>query len=297
MVMDLPESLAVHGIRLRCPSGWEIAGVYGGWRRGQLILSFQRQAILGVNWQRGRSAPDLPRSLRTIGRNIAKAERAQGEFSSQALGSDGLIGTWKFANGTCLLAAARDFRRSETTLLLRQLAPFADLADIALAAETCGDSEATPWSMHGLAVTLPPWWRLEGMQHLAGLTRAVWCHYPNGRMRPDQVLVLRRLALASTLLAGKGPEAWIRSHLRRRETATTVSATAASCHLVCRQPARNWLRRLFGRIDERHIHAVVEHGSDRLVIQEWKGDGQALGCLLNDRDGPQGGALAVRSAP
>lgn len=279
----LPLVVAWQGISLRLPGGWEVAGTYGNWKSGHLLLARGRGPMLRVSWERRREQPDLDRTLAKAAKRVARETGCIALPGHEAAGPDGGVLRCQ-GRSTEIAVGARRFAEAGVTVVWRQLAPSspAELAAMVRAGSAVGEDAPAEWRIHGLACVLPPWWRSEGVQALAGLTRAVWFRYPNGRRSADQVLVLRRLACAGRVLAGRSLEDWLRTTLHRGETAT-VEAVADGVRLSCTRPATNWWRRWRGRRDVRRFDAWLEPEDDRVTVQEWTGSGEPLGCL---RQGP-----------
>jgi hypothetical protein len=277
--------IALHGLCCTLPAGCEVVATYGDWRRGHLVVAAGRLPRLALTWRRHRAAPDLQRTLTGAGRQLARGDVAGEPAGRSALGSDGLLGRWRSPDGD-FHAGVRTLAAAGTTLVARQLRPGgeAEIRDLLGAAQAHGDAEPWPWRLYGLEADLPPWWRLEGVQQLAGLARAVWFHQPPGQARPDQVLVLRRLACAGRVLAGRTLESWLRGGLARGETVHAVALHPGGDQLALATslPARSWWSRLRGRRATRSLHAWIDAGDDRLTLQEWRGEprgGGPLPCL------------------
>ena len=160
-----------------------------------------------------------------------------------------------------------------------------------------GDDQPCPWRIHGLKADLPPWWRLHALEYVPGLARAVFFHWPGGGHRRDQVLVLRRYACATRLLAGTTPEQWLTCRLdpgeEVRQRGTTSDGIAWADGLT--RGDTLW-RRLRRQRQHRRLHVWVEAEEDRLVVQEWKGTGEPLPPLRSARSLNDVG-LAGRSPP
>jgi len=279
----LPVIVAWQGVTLRLPQGWEVAGTYGNWQAGHLLLARERAPLLRVSWERRREQPDLNRTLAKATKRVARETGCAALPGHEAVGPDGGVVRCQ-GRSSEIAVGARRFADAGTTVVWRQLAPASpsELAAMVSASDAVGDNAPAEWRIHGLACTLPPWWRSEGVQALAGLTRAVWFRYPQGRRGTDQVLVLRRLACAGRVLAGRTLDAWLRTTLHPNETAT-AETLEHGVRLSCTRPAANWWRRWRGRSDVRQFHAWIDEAEDRVTVQEWAGGGEPLGCL---RQGP-----------
>ena len=274
--------IALHGLCCTLPAGCEVVATYGDWRRGHLIAAADRTPRLALTWRRHRAAPDLARTLASAGRRLAGGD-VVGELAGQeALGADGVIGRWHSPSGD-FHAGVRTIAAAGVTLVARQLCPGAapEIRTVLRSAEAHGDEAPWRWRLYGLEADLPPWWRLEGVQQLAGLARAVWFHQPRWMARPDQALVLRRMACAGRVLAGRPISEWVRSGLGRGEvvTAITHDANAEQLRMTTSVPARSWWGRLRGRRATRCLDAWIDVDDDRLTLQEWTGEGAALPCV------------------
>jgi hypothetical protein len=281
-------AVAIHGLRCPLPASWDVVGTYGSWRKGHLLVAEDRQPRLALSWVRGAAAPDLERSLLAAGRRLARHHIGGVLVGREALGDHGLLGHWDGEQGA-FHAAVRHLPAAGATLIARQLAPgaAAPLRAVVAGAEAGAVDQPAPWQLYGVAVRLPAWWRLEGVQQLAGLTRAVWFRHPGGAAAPDQVLVVRRLACAARVLAGRTLAAWVRDGLAGNERAVAEDERDGVAHVRAERPAASWLRRLRGRVDRREFHAWIEAGSDRLLLQEWKGADQPLPCLRDTQSPPR----------
>lgn len=282
----MADTLALHGLRCTLPAGCEVVATYGDWRRGHLIIAAERTPHLALTWRRHRAAPDLQRTLASAGRRLTRGDVVGEPAGCNALGSDGLVGRWRSPLGD-FHAGVRTMAAAGVTVVARQLRPGiqSELAAFLRTTEAYTDDAPWPWRLYGIEADLPPWWRLEGVSQLAGLARAVWFHQPRWAARPDQVLVLRRLACANRVLAGRSLADWVRSGLGRSEVVTTVDhradadADAGLMRMTTSVPARSWWGRVRGRRATRCLHAWVDAGDDRLTLQEWAGDGEPLPSL------------------
>jgi hypothetical protein len=272
--------VALHGFVIPLETGDEVVGTYGGWRRGHLLVAAGRQARLSISWARHAAAPDLSRTLRAAGRRSGPGQVAGLQVADEAIDGHARLGSWDSPQGA-FHAAVRHLPAAGLTLVVRQLAPggSAEMRTLIAAVHGVASDQAAPWRIYGLDLELPPSWRLEGLQQLAGLVRAVWFRYPGRALRPDQLLVMRRLACASRLLASSSLGDWVRSGLSRREQLTGSSEDGGLVHLSTTLPAGSWWRRLRGKSDRRELYAWTVAEGDRLVLQEWKGAADPLPCL------------------
>lgn len=266
--------LALHGFRCRIPQRWEVALNRGDWRRGHLVLAERRRAALNLSWDRAVRHPDLERTITRIARRMGREHRAT-RAAEEALPGGTLV---RFAaeDGVRHVAAWRPRADLPLVLVARQCdpGPADELRAVARSSDAVDDDQPAPWCIHGLDLVLPPRFRLAGMLDAVGMVRAVWFRHPDGNHKIDQLLVLRRFACAGRLLEGAGIGAWIARHLRRGERLEEERTAAdGSWSGVVSVPGDGWWRRLRGVREERHLHAWIEPGPDRLVIQEWKGRG------------------------
>jgi hypothetical protein len=266
-------ALALHGFAVTPPAGWELAGISGHAGRGWLLLASERTPVVRVSWHRHAARPDLDRSLAGLGRMWERHHRAHlavrttpdeqqrsGEWDSTA-------GTWH--------AMVRWFPHAHLTITVAGLVPGVCGSELFAQAEARAEDQAWSWRCYGIDLELPPWWRLAGVQQYAGLTRALWHHRVGNRFRPDQVLVVRRLACASRLLAGGDLETWVRAGLGRQVQIGRVVRHQGEVRLEADQPATTWWRRWRGDRDRQVLHAWLEEEPDRLVLVEWRGEGEA----------------------
>ncbi|MBA3847983.1 MAG: hypothetical protein H0X45_15245 [Planctomycetes bacterium] len=276
--MTLVTAIALHGFAHPLPAGWELAANWGNWRAGRLVLADELRAHVQLSWARSSRTPDLAATLARAGKKLARAHPGAGMWDHR-FESDRGFACWRAHDGDRHVAVRRF--ACGVSLVWQQVHPGSerDLEKLVDATTAVANDQPAPWRLHGLDLELPPWWRLEGVQHVAGLVRALWCRYPDDRVRPDQLLVVRRIACAHVVLGERTLDAWLRAHLRRSEVATSgrdgdvamVEATA---------PGPTWWRRLRRQHDRRRLHAWIEDDADRLVIQEWKGSTGPLPCLL-----------------
>lgn len=280
MPFPLPVTVAWQGIRLHLPADHEIAGTYGFWRDGHLLVACERQPRLSVTWKRERLRPDLERTMASAVKRLMKENRGAQPLGDEAAGADGLLRRFSTTGGDRAVAA-RHFADAGVTVVWRQLAAAGagEFGDGVRACEAFAKDAAVPWAIHGLDITLPAWWRCEGVQALPGLTRGVWMRYEDEQVKPDQVLVLRRLACAGRVLAGRSIAAWLRASLHPRETAEETLRPDDAAELRCSRPGATWWRRLRGLREDRRMIAWLDVEADRLTVQEWTGRGEPLPCL------------------
>ncbi|TVR15981.1 MAG: hypothetical protein EA401_02070 [Planctomycetota bacterium] len=277
-------TLSLHGWRTQHPAHWDLVVNRGMWSEGFIVLADGRHGKVNITWQRLKRTPDLDKTLRRLDNRIAK-DAGRGRFTlaniddipgrgkfMRWVGSDGdVFGAIVRATDAPMIFVLRDVEPSDGRTLKR----------IALACTGDLDDAPTRWIMHGIDIDLPPYWRLEGLQNLVGMTRGVWMHYPDGGQKASDVLTLRRYAMASHLLDGTSLEEWLVDHLNpkdfmlERRTDRTTGITTVDCEVQ----AKGWIRRLRGERDPRIYHAWLEPEMDRLMVQEWRGQGTPLPCL------------------
>lgn len=284
----MTDGLALHGIGCPLPAGWEAVGSAGGWRRGQvLVAASDGPPLLAIGWERAAATAEPPRLLAALERRM-RSELGCGERRACSAISGGLLARWAAPPGElcggvrCVRPASAADAGPGVALVVRALAPAGVAAAHAALAGAWARAadQPTPLRIYGLDLELPPWWRLEGMQQLAGLVRALFLHHPQGRLdRIAGALVLRRFACAGRVLAGRTPAEWIAEQLGRRETVLSSAVVDGVTAVGTRRPAPGWWRRLAGASEGRSFHAWLEAGGDRLVLQEWYGTGTPVMCL------------------
>jgi len=280
--------IAIHGVSCQVPAGWEVVGTYGGWRKGHLLVAAGREPRVSVSWRRHAEAPDLARTLHAAGSRLDRSHVAGTLMRQDELATNLLLGAWTGPQGD-FHAAVRHFPAQEVTVVARQLAPGPSepLRQLISSVQAVAARDGSRWAIYGLALDLPAWWRLEGLQQLAGLVRGVWFRYPQGRLRPDQVLVMRRLACASRLLQGRTLGAWVQGGLVRHERVVGDDEHQGLVHLSTELPSAHLWRRLIGRRDRREIYAWTQPAGDRLLVQEWRGATDPLPCLRDSQRSPR----------
>lgn len=276
--------VALHGWTLSLPEGWELAGTTGHERRGWLLLARDRQPVVRMAWRQHAVRPDLERSLDRAGAEVCRRGGCRRLTVRRAPDDQQRWGEWDGPAGTWH-AAVRTFPGTGLTLAATALMPGLPVGGLVATARALPGDAAWRWCAYGLDVHLPAWWRLVGIQTYAGLTRAVWGRRPSGGARTDQMLVLRRIACASRLLAGGDPGAWLLAGLDGRERMREQDAAAGVWRMTTARPAANWWRRWRGGSDVRVLHAWIEEDADRLLVQEWRGDGDPLPCLRQALEG------------
>jgi len=277
------EVFAVHGWECTIPAGWHVQVLRGTWRGGYAVLVEDRTPRLNLTWERGPRNPDADRTIRSLGRRIRREHRDAPPrlVGRESLhGADGSFARWVGSDGDLHAAVVRD-DRAAVTFVVRQLAMGPGHAVKALALSCRGQDLTAPirWRLFGLDCRLPADWRLEGVHHLVGLTRAVWMHYVGRRGKVDQVLIMRRFACASRILRDTDLRTWLEERREPRETTVTTVREADVLHLETRIPGPSWWDRVCRRFQTRHLYAWIEEDADRLNVQEWKGSGASLECL------------------
>lgn len=267
--------LAVHGIAYRIPGEWDVAVNRGDWNGGMLVLVDRRTPLLNVTWNRRQRRPDFPRTIRGISKRMARDAQATCE-GTEAVAPDGLLARYSCPQGGFCAAAFRPDPDEPVTVIMRQLSPGSSesLRELIRATRVYHADEILPWRLHDLHIDLDARWRLQGVQQYTGMARAVWMRSTGKPNKHDQVLVLRRYACPERMLAGADIATWVGDRLRRREVLREHRVDEDGVWRgICSVPADTWLKRLRGLTSTRHLDAWIEAGSERLMIQEWKGAG------------------------
>jgi hypothetical protein len=225
-------------------------------------------------WERRGVTPDGARTARSLAARLGR-DIGAGAMQHDPLADGGMIAV-RGPRGTGH-AAWRHLPRAGAVLTVRQTAPgpAGPVRAAILAAAAVADADPARWRIHGLAVDLPPWWRLEGLESVAGLARGVWLRRQPGRLRAEAALVVRRWALAGRLLAGRPLPAWLRSVLDAGEAVTAEEERGGIVHAATRRAGPDWWSRIRGRRRERLLWAWTE-APDRLVVHEWAGAGDPV---------------------
>ncbi|GDY13520.1 hypothetical protein LBMAG53_23980 [Planctomycetota bacterium] len=269
--------LALHGWRIPLPVEVEPVGIYGHWRNGHALLARGRQAVLAISWERTAITPDPQRTLNKITATIRRQERV----GRAEIAADQRSASWTGPSGTWH-AVFRQLPESGLVLVARQLVPATpdDLRRMLAEAEGFAAATRWPWDVHGIAIELPAWWRLAGLHQVAGLARAVWFLQPPAKitadregMRTTAVLVARRYALASRILAGRSPVDWLRVSLRAQEHVTTEETSSGVTLATVDGPGSTWWRRWRGRRETTRYRLTVDAAADRLLVLEFRGGG------------------------
>lgn len=277
------KTLALHGWHTEHPADWDVVVNRGLWEDGFIVLADGRHGRVNLTWQRLKRTPDLDKTLRRLDQRISK-DAGRGRYALtniEDIPGRGKFMRWVGRDGDVYGAIVRAVS-APVIFVLRDVEPSDGLAvkRMALACDALPDQEPTTWNLHGINVQLPPWWRLEGLQNLVGMTRAVWMHYPAGDRRAADVLTIRRFAMASHLLKDLSMEEWLVQHLNPRDRVVerlTLPDGVTKVHSEV--TPKGWIRRLRGERDPRIFYAWQEEEWDRLVVQEWRGRGNPLPCL------------------
>ena len=105
-------------------------------------------------------------------------------------------------------------------------------------------------------------------------------NYPSGDRRATDVLTIRRFAMGEHILENRSVEEWLCSHMNAHDKITERSTDETGITLVKTEiKPKSWIRRFKGERDSRVFYAWREEEMDRLLVQEWKGQGEALPCL------------------
>jgi hypothetical protein len=256
------------------PPGHGVALTAGTWARGRIVVTDRVSAPLVLGWERRGVTPEPARTSRAL---AARLGRDLGAGSMRIDGMDaGALVAVHGRSGTGH-GAWRHLPDAGAVLTVRQTGPGGpDPVRAAIAAATAvADGAAASWSIHGLRADLPPWWRLQAVECVPGLSRGVWLLRRPGRLRTEAALVLRRWALAGRLLAGRPVAEWLRSVLDPGEAVIGEEEHGGVVRLATRRAGPDWWSRLRGRRRERILWAWTE-APDRLVVQEWAGTGEPV---------------------
>jgi hypothetical protein len=289
--------VALHGWSLVLPPRWELVRTAGSWNRGHVVLADERGPLLNLSWERRSRTVDPQRTAAALAKRIRAIEGRP-----VALEAHGGVA----AGDTCWSWQGPDGRRQALlrtapglALVLRQTLAAGDLRQLARGLTLAPEAGPVPWAAHGLEVSLPAGWRLEGLAHLVGLALGVW--FLRAGAGTQAVLTMRRVACASRILAGQELGPWLRSQLGRRDEVLAEHMAADGTALLILQHRRSRWALLGRRPRPRHVHAWVETDSDRLVVQEWTGEGSPLPCLrpvrATDHADPPASADAVAAPP
>lgn len=297
MSNEFPGVLGWQGLLHGLPAEWEPVGMYGSWRKGHILLAEDRRPRLAIAWERRAIRPDLERTLKRAANAHRREAKASTTTPFESCGSDGVL-TRLVGGPSEIGMIARRMEPAGVTVIYRQLGPGAipQLRRLAQAGTAVGDDESARWAIHGLDVQLPPYWRSEGIQILAGFVRAVWFHYPHAGQKVDQVLVIRRYACATHLLAGRDLATWLSAQTDTRESVNVMESAADHAVVTCSAPGRTPWRRWRGRREERHLIAWIDRASDRLTVQETIGGGEPLPGLRPTGGSPRCAFLSNREA-
>ncbi len=284
-----PTGLALHGWACDLPPGAEPAATFGTWRSGQVLLSIDRKPLVGVSWERTALSPDEAKTLLKIAKRLraehgAPVAPSGGQSDDLTRHGGGIVAIAVATRAGLFRASLRRIDTAGVTLIARDLSPEAvDHAGILASAEAWPVDAPWPWRIYGLDEVLPPWWRLESIEHVAGLVRALFFRFPPGRWRPGEqgrreraVLVLRRWALAARVLAGKTPAEWLAGAIRSDETIEAVRELppAGTIEATVRGPGATLWRRLRKQRDVRRFRLRFQPDIDRLTVAEFKGEGE-----------------------
>lgn len=277
-------SLAMHGWQVFHPAGWDVISNKGTWNEGQVLLAEGRHGRLALTWQRRARTPDIDRTLASINKRFNKEAGKHQSFtlaSSDDLGEKGVFARWVGPMGD-FHAAIIHHVSNAMTFILRELEPGDGLAlkRVSLTCESFADDATCPWHIHNLDFTLPPWWRLEGLQNIVGLVRGVWVLQPGGVGRTAAVLSMRRFAMGDRLLQGDGLETWLMSRTNPKDVLEFHETKAdGTVQIDCAAQLPGWYNWLRGNRQPRRYYAWREPEMDRILVQEWRGRENPLECL------------------
>ena len=261
--------IAVHGIRVEPGPGLELAGTAGTWTRGRLVLAAGREPALALSWERRAITPDHERTRRRLAASLGQGGRID-DIAFEARSDGGLL-IARGAGGR-RHAAWRHLAASGAVLVARQLRPGdrAEAVTLLDQASAVADHAPTAWSLYGLRLDLPAWWRLQAVEVAPGLARGVWMLRPPRHLRTQAVIVMRRFALADRLLAGGTLAQWLRSRLEREETVLAEDQLGDGVRLRTRRPGWSWWRRWRGQSRDRVLHAWFD-ADGRILVHEAAG--------------------------
>jgi hypothetical protein len=274
MSAEPTEPIAMHGVAWSLPGRYGVALTAGTWARGRIVVTDRETAPLVLGWERRGVTPEPGRTSRALaarlGRDLgAGAMRIDGMDGGALVAVQGRTGTghgaWRHLPGAGAVLTVRQTGPGGPEPVLQAVA----------AASAVADGEAASWRIHGLRADLPPWWRLQGVECVAGLARGVWLLRRPGRLRTEAALVVRRWGLAGRMLAGRPVAEWLRSVLDPGEAVLTEEERDGVVRLATRRAGPDWWSRLRGRRRERILWAWLE-APDRLVVQEWAGSGEPV---------------------
>lgn len=287
---ELPQRISWQGIDLYCPAHWEPAGMYGSWKAGQIIMAEGREPRMAVSWERKDMRPDIDKTAVKAAKQHMKRVGATNLTPPEPLGVDGSL-VRMIGGPTDRAVGVRRVESAKATLIWRQLAPgsMAMLRKMIRSADAAADNETATWVIHGLNITLPPKWRSEGIQVLAGFVRGVWFHYSGRYDQVDQALIMRRYACAERLLDGQSLVTWLIKQMGKAAICETIEQRADFVELACTTPAGSWWRKFRGKREKRQVYAWLEGDNDRLTVQETIGGQSSLGCLRPTDSSPRCG--------
>ena len=286
---------AAHGFHCLIPETWELQVFKGPWQGGHLVFVDHRTPTLALTWERTGRNPDFSRTLRVVAKRLERDIDARLVRTDPIPGRMGSMARFAANGGEFVVAMLVPDPEQNLVIVLRQLTPGAprDLYQAMESLHVYPSDAAIPWRFHGLALDLPPWWRLHSSQLMVGMARAVWFHRPHNCVKTHAVLVMRRYACASRLLDEGDVGAWLTQRLSHDEMIDTQQTDSdGTVQMRVLGPGSSLWRRLWRKHETRHLAVWVDDPADRLVVQEWKGLGRPLPPLrschnLKDRALPQ----------
>ena len=276
------QALALHGFSCLFPQSWEIVASRGNWERGHVVLAEHPLPKLNLTWQRSKRAFDIQRTQNTLRKRIAK-ETGATAVKEEACANRGILMRYHGEQtGQFHSLIIQPNPDQGLLLIFRQLSQASadDLRDLAQTIQTRMTAPLFPWRLHKLEADLSPYWRLQGMNAFVGMTRAVWFYQKKLGDTTEQILVLRRYAIPDQVLGKQSLSAWTKERLHKKET-VVAERQDDNVYVCCIEaPGRTWWRRLRGRGERKVIQAWYDH-DQRLMIQEWRGDGAPPQAFTN----------------
>jgi hypothetical protein len=279
-------TLALHGWQTEVPEDWDVVVNRGSWREGYVVLAHGRHGTCNLTWERRSRTPNLDKTLMGLDRRMRKESKNRNPL--QMAHHDGLAGHGRWG---CWVGPLGDLyggivHREDQgiTFILRDVEPSDghDLRRVALGCNAGKDGDPSRWTLHGIDVTLPPWWRLEGLQNLVGMVRGVWFRYPDGGTRSDGVCSIRRFAMAERLLNGDSVEQFLVDRMNPKDNlAERFTDGDGTTKVTVETPLPGWFNWLRGQRGPRIFWAWRDREWDRLTVQEWRGRRNPLECLRN----------------
>jgi len=252
---------AWQGLRLRVPSGWELASAVGTQAEGKVRLDDENGPRLEIEWQKKRRfRPELAceKTARRM-RERAKKSGRRIELQTDTLDEGRLVRMlWSGDEaGGAFIGYCPRCRRAVRGQVIGASLPEELLADVQLC--SCGQPE-TEWAVYGLRVRLPGGWKLAATVFRPGLIRLRF------RRRLAKITVTR-WAAAQIVLRDCTLQQWlgeVRKELGLRGCRAESGVRHGHDAVSVRCGAAAWKRNAaLWRCDRSHrLFAVVGHGTD-----------------------------------